>query len=78
MIRGEGKANKTRSMRKCSVRGSFEGFKERVERMAKGNCFLDTRKEMCCAGGDSSKHMMCVTLAVAAFSVRKDADIYST
>jgi hypothetical protein len=58
MIRGEGKANKTRSMRKCSVRGSFEGFKERVERTAKGNCFLDTRKEMCCAGGNSGKLML--------------------
>jgi hypothetical protein len=26
VIRGEGKANKTRGMRKCSVRGSFGGF----------------------------------------------------
>ena len=48
MIRGEGKANKTRGKRRCGVRGSFEGSKERVERMAKGNCFLDTRKEMLC------------------------------
>jgi hypothetical protein len=77
MIRGEGKANKTRSMRRCSVRGSFEGFKERVERMAKGNCFLDTRKEMCCIGGNSSKHMM-LTPAVVAYSVRRRTDVYST
>jgi hypothetical protein len=45
MIRGEGKANKTRGERRCGVRGSFEGLKERVQRMVKGNCFLDTRKE---------------------------------
>jgi hypothetical protein len=35
MIRGEGKANKTRGMRKCGVRGSFEGLKERVEKNGK-------------------------------------------
>jgi hypothetical protein len=48
MIRGEGKVNKTSGMRRCGVRGSFEGLTKRVERMAKGNCFLDTRKEMRC------------------------------
>ena len=63
MIRGEGKANKTRGERRCGVRGSFEGLKERVERMAKGNCFLDTRKEMLCR----REFAWCLMLAVRYF-----------
>ena len=63
MIRGEGKANKTRGERRCGVGGSFEGLKGRVERMAKGNCFLDTRKEMLCR----REFAWCLMLAVRYF-----------